>query len=203
MKKQIQVIFSLLLTAALFSGVFPCSAAGTSVSAGSVQPVLGEPFTVSITVNADAPMYAVDFTVTYPSTLLRFDSGDSAVGGDGRVRVISTVSGASKGTYTLTFTPIMAGSAKIDITGVYYVGTGDGEISLSGTSVTTNILGEPVIVENDINGDGKMDVTDLVWLKKIISGGQLNFDFYTADINGDKALNAIDINLLRRALLGI
>ena len=56
----------------------------------------------------------------------------------------------------------------------------------------------------DINGDGKIDVKDLVTLRRYMAAYEVDsFDKLAADINGDGKINTTDLVLIRRYLAGI
>ena len=54
----------------------------------------------------------------------------------------------------------------------------------------------------DLNGDGKVNVCDLVKLKNIIAGLD-NSDGISADLNNDGATNSLDFTLLIKFILGV
>ena len=53
----------------------------------------------------------------------------------------------------------------------------------------------------DLNANGKIDVLDLIKLKKI--SVQLTSYFKIADFNGDGSINSLDMAILRKRLLGL
>ncbi len=58
------------------------------------------------------------------------------------------------------------------------------------------------ILMGDVNGDGIINVIDVVAAKKqLVNVAPKNFVFYQADINADNAFNAVDLTNLRRYLL--
>lgn len=60
------------------------------------------------------------------------------------------------------------------------------------------------ILMGDVNGDGSIDIIDLVAAKKqLVNVAPKNFVFYQADINADNAFNAVDLTNLRKYLLDV
>ena len=53
----------------------------------------------------------------------------------------------------------------------------------------------------DVNLNGSTDITDLVRLKKYIADKNGVYVSSSADMNGDREINALDITLLRKMLL--
>lgn len=66
---------------------------------------------------------------------------------------------------------------------------------------TANALNEPM--KGDINGDGKIDVTDVISLVNFILGTAepTPAQFWAADFNGDGELNVLDVILMVRAII--
>lgn len=60
---------------------------------------------------------------------------------------------------------------------------------------------EVVYATGDVNGDGKVDTTDLSALSRFFSGGQVSVDG-NADVNGDGTLTINDQTMLRRIFSG-
>ena len=59
-----------------------------------------------------------------------------------------------------------------------------------------------VVKPNDVNGDGKVNILDLVRLKKILAGVSKD-DFGTADIDGDGNIQTADLVTLRKVILAL
>lgn len=55
----------------------------------------------------------------------------------------------------------------------------------------------------DVNGDEKIDILDLIHMKKHIAYGNELKNSDAADINGDGKCNALDLSALRRMILGV
>lgn len=56
----------------------------------------------------------------------------------------------------------------------------------------------------DINGDDKVDVKDLMLLRRYMAGyTDDNFNSIAADVNGDDKINSTDLILIRRYLAGL
>ena len=65
-------------------------------------------------------------------------------------------------------------------------------------------LGEaPVVLKDDINADGAVNLKDVVYLRRFIAGGwNVEISESAADINGDGKVNLKDVVLLRRRIAG-
>ena len=62
---------------------------------------------------------------------------------------------------------------------------------------------EPSVVKGDLNGDGKVNSTDLLLMKKHILELETLEDLGAADVNSDGKVNSLDNILLKQYLLGI
>lgn len=122
------------LTAAAISAImiFCCFAVSVSAAATATiafsnnKPAVNDSVTVTVTVNGSEAMYGTDFSVSYNPSALRFESGDSAAGGAGVVKVAGTPVGEKKQSYSLKFTAIAAGSSTFKVSGsTYYENTED------------------------------------------------------------------------------
>ena len=56
----------------------------------------------------------------------------------------------------------------------------------------------------DFTGDGKLNLTDMLALRRLITGCDMREDgiMQVADLNGDGKINAIDAIYLRKMILG-
>ena len=54
----------------------------------------------------------------------------------------------------------------------------------------------------DANGDGSLDILDLVRLRKYLSGADVDVNGISAELNGDGQLTVRDLVRLRRLLVG-
>lgn len=61
----------------------------------------------------------------------------------------------------------------------------------------------PEVLPYDANGDGKVDIRDLVRIKKYIADSNTFISFFAADSNGDSKINSVDLASLRKKSLGI
>lgn len=115
------------VTMVLCCFILTASAAGTATIAFSKNnPNVNDSVTVTVTVGGSEAMYSTEFSVSYNPDTLRFDSGDSASGGAGIVKVAGLPSGSTKQSYSLKFTAIAAGSSPVKVSGVaYYQNTED------------------------------------------------------------------------------
>lgn len=114
--------------------VFTASAAAkTTIAFSSSKPKVNDSVTVTVTVSGSQAMYSTEFSVSYNPEVLRFESGDSASGGAGMVKVAGLPSGASKQSYSLKFTAISAGSSSIQASGAAYYENTEDSVGASAT----------------------------------------------------------------------
>lgn len=126
----------LSLTAAVLI-IFSCLAftasadARTTIAFSNNNPKLNEAVTVTVTVSGAEAMYGTEFDVSYNPDVLRFESGDSAAGGAGVVKIAGLPAGATKQSYTLRFTAIAAGSSTVAVSGKTYYNENDDNLGAS------------------------------------------------------------------------
>lgn len=113
--------------------VFNVSATSTSIAFSSSAPKVGQEVTVTVTVQGSEAMYATDFNVSYNANVLRFESGESASGGAGIIKIAGLPAGNTKQSYGLKFTAIAAGSCTVSASGGAYYAETDDSISASAT----------------------------------------------------------------------
>ena len=70
----------------------------------------------------------------------------------------------------------------------------------SPSSPVLKVTTESALVKGDINGDGSVDIRDLVRLKKMASSGGYS---HSADLIPDDVINALDLAEMRKYLLGV
>lgn len=174
----------LSLTAAVLI-IFSCFAITASADAratiafSSNNPKVNEAVTVTVTVSGAEAMYSTEFDVSYNPDVLRFESGDSASGGAGVVKVAGAVSGATKQSYTLKFTAITASSSTVAVSGKAYYNENDDDLGASAT----------MKVSPEVSTAAKSDNADLKSLS--LSKGTLSPKFsaaktsYTASVAND------------------
>ncbi|MEE1239134.1 MAG: cadherin-like beta sandwich domain-containing protein [Acutalibacteraceae bacterium] len=129
MNKIVKKLTALTASIALIFCCFAFSAsaaATTTISFSSSKPKVNDSVTVTVTVSGSAAMYSTEFSVSYNPDVMRFESGDSASGGAGVVKVAGLPSGSTKQSYSLKFTAIASGSSTFSASGVaYYESTED------------------------------------------------------------------------------
>ena len=120
--------------------VFNTSAAGTIISFSKKSLTVGDTVTVTITLNAGEAMYAVGCIINYDNSVINYTSGNAS-GGAGSVSIAESPSGATKVSYSLTFTAIAAGSCTVSVTDCGYEGLVDegSAKGLSGASATLTV----------------------------------------------------------------
>ncbi len=119
MKRTIKSLFGILLSIIIIAStlMFNTSAAGTIIAFSKNPLTVGDSLSVTISIDAGAPMYGVMCSVNYNSSVLEYKSGGGA-GGAGSVRIVESPSGETKVSYTLTFSAIKAGSSSISVSDV-------------------------------------------------------------------------------------
>ena len=130
-KKIIALLIALIVAVSCF--VFNASAATTTISFSNNAPKVGDKVTVSVTVQGTEAMYSTDFNISYNPSVLKFESGDSANGGAGSVKIAGLPGGSTKQTYNLSFTALAAGSSTISASGGAYYQVADDNVSGSAT----------------------------------------------------------------------
>lgn len=118
---------------------FNVSAATATISFSNNSPKVGEAVTVSVTVQGTEAMYSTDFNVSYNPNVLRFESGDSANGGAGSIKIAGLPAGNTKQTYALKFTAIAAGSSPVSASGGAFYEVNDDTISGSATISVSDV----------------------------------------------------------------
>ncbi len=137
MKKIITLLSVIALICSCFA--FSVSAASSAtIALSSKNPKVNDTVTVTVTVKAGAPMYGTEFNVNYSQNVLKFESGDSAAGGAGVVKVAGLPAGAASQSYTLKFTAISAGSSLISVSGGAFLENTDESIAASTTISVTD-----------------------------------------------------------------
>lgn len=141
MSKLIKKLSALIVSATLILGcfVFTASAAATATIAfSSKSPKVNDAVTVTVTVNGSEAMYSTELSVSYNPDVLRFESGDSASGGAGVVKVAGLPSGATKQSYSLKFTAIASGSSTVQASGVAYYQNTEESVGASATMTVSD-----------------------------------------------------------------
>ena len=157
---------------------FSASAAGRSVISFSKKQVnVGEKVTVTVKINADEPIYAIEFALNYDPDILEFINGDDCSGGAG---VISVAAGntTSSTTKSFTFKASKAGSCYISTGDMVCVNANEDLISVPTQGASLNVKNK------QLSGNSKLKSLS-------ISGGKLNPAFssgrtsYTVAVNKD------------------
>ena len=64
-------------------------------------------------------------------------------------------------------------------------------------------VGKAAVSAGDLNGDGQVNSTDVILLRRYIAGGYgVSIDEDAADVNADGMLNSTDVILIRRYIAG-
>lgn len=134
------------LTAAAISAImiFCCFAVSVSAAATATiafsnnKPAVNDSVTVTVTVNGSEAMYGTEFSVSYNPGTLKFESGDSAAGGAGVVKIAGTPVGDKKQSYSLKFTAIAAGSSTFKVSGAAYYENSEDSIGAAATMTVSD-----------------------------------------------------------------
>lgn len=80
----------------------------------------------------------------------------------------------------------------------------DGDaVAVNGSSCAVTVNDVEEVVAGDVNGDGKMDTTDLAVLKIFLANNERTEDVVNPDINGDGLENTTDLAALKLMLAGL
>lgn len=147
MKKTFKSILSFLIITTIIISAFSfnVSAASANISCGNEYEI-GKSFSVKISFNADATLYAVEVDVNYNSSVLRLDnvSGADFNPGNGSVKIVDDKFSATKpsktSSYTLSFTAIAAGNSNISAS---FLGAGEAESRASASATVTVVAPKP------------------------------------------------------------
>ena len=147
MKKTIKSFLSVITVFFLIISVFTfnVSAASVSVSGGGEYEV-GKSFSVKVSFNADATLYAVEADISYNSSVLRLNSvsGADYNVANGTIKIVDDGFSATKpsttSSYTLNFTAIAAGNSNISAT---VLGGGEASSKASGGAAISVVTPKP------------------------------------------------------------
>ena len=166
--------------------------AGYAVLATYQTPDTSE---INVSVSGKVVSYngKIDFTVTLYETGTTTEKGKVTVTGTGASGQASqdfTLTAVAPGTYDLVVTK--PGHLTYTITGVV-VGTGNVDLTVDTSKAYSTIT----LLAGDVNGDRKINATDLGILKSNFMKVGSNISNQLADINGDSKVNATDLGILK------
>ena len=141
MKRTVKKLFAFIVSVVILSSalIFNTSAAGTIIAFSKKTLTVGDTLSVTVSIDAGAPMYGVMCNVNYNSTVLEYKSGVGA-GGAGSVRIVESPSGETKVSYTLTFNAIKSGSSAISVSDVIAsVQSDNGSVEKGLSSASANV----------------------------------------------------------------
>ena len=94
------------------------------------------------------------------------------------------------------------GQAQIRITAVE-AESDVGSVTLGDAVGTISIVEPARVNRGDVNGDGKISLSDAVMLKRYLVGVDVKIDMTNSDVNGDGKVSLADIVMLQKHLIGI
>ena len=228
MNKNISILAAILLTAALLAtAAIPVFAADpASFDLGTTYAESGGEAVVSFRVSGNPGISTFKFKITFSEELSflgasagailsnsgTFDSkvsgnvvtvmwyrADASVAGDGEIAILrfAVPAGAAEGVsfpLTVTFDPDDILNNKIDPVPA---------IAKGGAIVVRNSHG--TFAKGDVNGDGDVNMKDVLFLRKIVAGivAPTPAEAARADVNGDGDVNMKDVLLLRKIVAGV
>lgn len=196
MKKTVFSLISIIIILSLSLQNF-CGASSSVLNISSSDIRIGEEFTVTVNLSFDEPAYASEFLLLYDSDIFEFvPDGESVAGSNGSIKFVTALDGKTALSYILKFKAVSAGIGNFSISNCCYVGTADCEYHISDASITVKSQ------VPDVNGDGVIDILDLVRLKKRICGIIGDESAGSFDINGDGDVNSLDLVELQKAIIG-
>lgn len=94
------------------------------------------------------------------------------------------------------------GQAQIRITAIE-AESDVGSVTLGDAVGTISIVEPTRVNRGDVNGDGKISLSDAVMLKRYLVGVDVKIDTTNSDVNGDGKVSLADIVMLQKHLIGI
>ncbi|MCI6465899.1 MAG: cohesin domain-containing protein [Faecalicatena sp.] len=194
-KRAGAVLLAFCLTISCFS--IKAYAAEGTLQFSDPSAAAGDKVTVKTKVNAGgAAIGDVDVTVTYDASILRFESGTNATGGDGTVQLSYKGDGtAQEAEFTMEFTALKEGTTKLQASEYTAYLFNDESLNLSAGDSTVTIQGGTPVTDTDGEKDGGG--------KKASSGGiQVEVDGKSYTVNENfteaavpKGFTAVDTEL--------
>lgn len=192
MKKTFCVflLIFLLLTAIPFN-----ANAVSGVSAQKLNTFLqvGESVSIKVTFNAGKQVQAFEYTLEYDPSVLTFISASGGIYNNyqsGKVKYVNTGNAATD-TVTFVFRTKAAGQTSLYITDITAADTEEYYFSPFTCNFTVD-----AVTRGDVNGDGKVNTTDLANLKLHLVNSSYEVTGF-ADYNSDSFINTTDLALLK------
>ena len=135
MKKFLGIMVFIIM---MFLSINIVKAASATISiTGNNTAVVGNTFTVTVTLSSGQPLGSWDFSIGYDTSLLRLNSS-TAESGQRAVGYAQSTSQKSK-SYTFTFTTLKSGSANIYVNSAEVYGFDESVMSVTKGSKTISI----------------------------------------------------------------
>ena len=98
-------------------------------------------------------------------------------------------------TFMVTASEALTGPVTIELRNTRFTTLQGREVPFENTCCTVSVV-EPVM-KGDVNGDGKVNVTDVsILINSLMSGNEAALNLQTADLNGDGTVNITDVSML-------
>ena len=185
------------------------SVSGT-LSLGASRGSAGSEVVLDVTLDKNPGIIALNFHFDYDKTELEFLGGEEGVltgwtfstSGNGalwdsdtdsfstgtiaklRFRILDN---AEEDNVTIRLTDLMAGNRNEE---EIFLATADGTITISNR------------IPGDMTDDGKVNIMDLIRLRKYLAGDEVAINLSNADVTGDGKVNVMDLIRLRKYLAG-
>lgn len=224
-QKRLCRLMAAALSVVMLIGLFPTvvlaaeETAAATVTVGDVSATPGVTVAVHITIENNPGLGSLLLDLSYPDALtlvkvergaalsaLAFTCSETFASPDGFLWDSLEGADASDGVLFTAYFTVSASAAVGDVFDVAVTcphgDAVDGE--MQPVAVTTVAGGVTVIeyLPGDVNGDGRVNGTDVSLVRRHIAGDAVTIDTLAADVNGDGRVTPTDTSLLRRSIVG-
>lgn len=192
-KKAGALLLALCLTLSCFT--MQALAAEGTLQFSDPSAAAGDKVTVTSKVNAGGSALGdVDVTVTYDASVLRFESGTNATGGDGTVKLSFKGDGtASEAAFSMEFTALKEGTTKLqasDYTAYLFT---DEAVNLDAGDSTVTIEGGTPVAADDKDSNGEKAASGS--LQVDVDGKQYTVNTNFSEAAVPRGFTAVDAEL--------